>query len=194
MDERQEVLSLLDDVGRFTEHIGEIVKVQQDYARLPKVQEPVLLTQLVEDALRINAAGLSRHQVKVERQLESLPPLLTDKHKLMMILVNLVSNAKYAMDEVPTSERRLRITLERTTSGSVRIALHDNGMGIAPEMFTRIFQYGFTTRDEGHGFGLHSSALAAQELEGSLSVHSEGPGRGATFTLEIPYLPAPEQT
>jgi two-component system NtrC family sensor kinase len=194
LEERQEVIFLLDDVGRFTEHIGEIVKVQQDYARLPKVQEPVPLAQLVEDALRINAAGLSRHEVKVERQLAPLPPLLTDKHKLMMILVNLVSNAKYAMDHVPTSERRLIVKMERTSGGSVRIELHDNGMGIAPEMFTRIFQYGFTTREEGHGFGLHSSALAAQELGGSLRVHSDGPGRGATFTLEIPYLPAQEET
>jgi signal transduction histidine kinase len=59
-------------------------------------------------------------------------------------------------------------------------------------MVTRIFQYGFTTRKDGHGFGLHSSALAAQELGGSLSVHSEGPGCGATFTLELPYHPIEE--
>jgi C4-dicarboxylate-specific signal transduction histidine kinase len=194
VEERQEVVSLLDDVGRYTEHIGEIVKVQQDYARLPKVQEPVLLAQLVEDALRINAAGLSRHQVKVVRQLEPLPRLLTDKHKLLMILVNLVSNAKYAMDHVPTSERILRIKLERISDDRIRIELHDNGMGIASEMLTRIFQYGFTTREEGHGFGLHSSALAAQELGGSLGVHSDGQGRGATFTLEIPCLPVEEET
>ena len=63
-------------------------------------------------------------------------------------------------------------------------------MGIAPEMLTRIFQYGFTTREEGHGFGLHSSALAAQEMGGSLTAHSEGPGRGATFILKLPYQPA----
>ncbi|OJH42646.1 ATP-binding protein [Cystobacter ferrugineus] len=194
VDERREVISLLDDVGRYSEHIGEIVKVQQDYARLPKVQEPVLLTQLVEDSLRINSAGLSRHQVKLERQLESLPQVLTDKHKLLMILVNLVSNAKYAMDHVPVSERLLRIKLERATHDQVRIELHDNGMGIAPEMLTRIFQFGFTTRAEGHGFGLHSSALAAQELGGTLAVHSDGPGKGATFTLEIPYHPVQEGT
>ena len=80
------------------------------------------------------------------------------------------------------------MTLERAVTSRVRIEVHDNGMGIAPEMLTRIFQYGFTTREEGHGFGLHSSALAAQELGGSLTVHSDGPGQGATFTLELPYL------
>jgi len=194
MDERQEVISLLEDVSRYTEHIGEIVKVQQDYARTPRLYEPVVLSELVEDALRINAAGLTRHHVTVERRLEPVPPIVTDKHKMLMILVNLVSNAKYALDPVPEDSRRLVVLLQRSAEGSIHIALRDNGMGIAPELLTRIFQYGFTTREEGHGFGLHSSALAAQELGGVLRVESEGPGRGATFTLVIPPPPAQAET
>ncbi|QRO02773.1 HAMP domain-containing protein [Archangium violaceum] len=191
-DERNEVITLLDDVGRYTEHIGDIVKVQQNYARIPRVHEPVVLADLLEDSLRINSAGLTRHQVKVQRHIVPLPPMLADKHKILMILVNLVSNAKYAMDGVPRDERLLSVRMENTRDEHVRIEIRDNGMGIAPEMLTRIFQYGFTTRPDGHGFGLHSSALAAQELGGSLDVHSEGPGRGATFTLDIPFVPAPE--
>ncbi|HEX8435613.1 ATP-binding protein [Archangium sp.] len=190
LNERKTLQGLLDEVGRYTEHIGDIVKMQQNYARIPRLHESVRLLDSVEDALRINAAGLARHRVKVERHLEPLPPVLTDKHKLLMILVNLISNAKYAMDELPPDERRLSVKLERLPEDRVRIDIHDNGVGIAPELLTRIFQYGFTTREEGHGFGLHSSALAAQELDGSLSVHSDGPGRGATFTLELPYRPA----
>jgi signal transduction histidine kinase len=166
VDERRDIVTLLNDVGRYTEHIGDIVKVQQNYARTPRLHEPV--------------------------NLASLPPVLTDKHKLLMILVNLVSNAKYAMDDVPVTERLLSVKLEQLPSDHVRIAVHDNGMGIAPEMLTRIFQYGFTTREEGHGFGLHSSSIAAQELGGILTVHSDGPGKGATFTLEIPFHPAQE--
>ncbi|QRO02330.1 HAMP domain-containing protein [Archangium violaceum] len=189
LEERTEIVSLLDDVGRYTEHIGDIVKVQQNYARTPRMHEPVDLADLLEDALRINSAGLTRHQVKVQRQLTSLPPVMTDKHKTLMILVNLVSNAKYALDEAPSGERLLTVKLEQAHTDRFRIVIHDNGMGIAPEMLTRIFQYGFTTREEGHGFGLHSSALAAQELGGSLNVHSEGLGRGATFSLELPYVP-----
>ena len=188
LEERQRITELLDDVGRYTEHVGDIVKVQQNYARTPRLQEPVQLTELVEDALRINAAGLQRHQVKVQRHLDELPPVMADKHKALMILVNLVSNAKYAMDAIPVGERLVTVRLERAHE-QIRIAIHDNGMGIAPELLTRIFQYGFTTREEGHGFGLHSSALAAQEMGGSLTVHSDGPGKGATFTLELPYVP-----
>jgi signal transduction histidine kinase len=192
VEERKEILTLLEDVGRYTEHIGDIVKVQQNYARTPRLQEPVRLTDLVEDALRINSAGLVRHQVKVQRNLAPIGPMLTDKHKVLMVLVNLVSNAKYAMDNVPLNERIMSVTLEPPVNDRVRIVVHDNGMGIAPELLTRIFQYGFTTREEGHGFGLHSSALAAQELGGTLSVHSDGPGKGATFTLELPYHPVQE--
>jgi signal transduction histidine kinase len=187
LKERHEVITLLDDVGRYTEHIGDIVKVQQTHARPPRLNEPVPMAELVEDALRINSAALVRHQVTLEKHLPPLPPLLTDKHKVLMILVNLISNAKYAMDDMPVELRRLSVSMERLGTERVRIEIRDNGMGIPPEMLTRIFQYGFSTRKEGHGFGLHSSALAAQELGGSLTAHSDGPGKGAVFTLELPY-------
>jgi C4-dicarboxylate-specific signal transduction histidine kinase len=192
LESRQEILSLLEDVGRYTEHIGDIVKVQQNHARTPRLNEPVHLSALVDDALRINAAALTRHQVKEVRQLRYLPPVMTDKHKVLMILVNLISNAKYAMDETPAEQRILTVRMDTPATDRVLIEIHDNGVGIQQEMLTRIFQYGFTTRKDGHGFGLHSSAVAAQELGGSLTVHSEGPGRGATFTLELPYQPIQE--
>ncbi|OJH34008.1 histidine kinase [Cystobacter ferrugineus] len=192
-EERQDILSLLNDVGRYTEQIGAIVKVQQNYARTPRSHEPVLLGELVEDALRIGSAGLSRCHVRVEKQLFPLPPVLTDKHKTLMILVNLISNAESALETVPADERCLTVRLGLPTSEHFRLEVQDNGIGIAPEMLTRIFQFGFSTREEGGlGFGLHSSALAAQEMKGSLTAYSEGPGQGATFTLELPYLPVQE--
>ncbi len=188
--EREELQTLLNEVSRHTEHIGAIVKLQQRYARTPqKLFEPIQLAELIEDALRINQAALGRHGVTVERRLEAVPPVMTEKHKVLMILVNLISNAKYAVDTLPEGQRRLTLSMGHAVSDRIFIAVQDNGMGIAPEMLTRIFQHGFTTREQGHGFGLHSSALAAQELGGSLQVHSDGPGTGATFTLELPVTP-----
>jgi len=109
-----------------------------------------------------------------------------DKHKVMQILVNLIRNAKYACDE---SERMDKLLTIRITDDKrvVRIEVIDNGVGIPAENLTRIFSHGFTTRKEGHGFGLHSSALAARELGGSLRAQSDGPGCGATFVLELPF-------
>ncbi len=189
-EERKEIDTLLGDVNRHTEHIGAIVKLQQRYARTPQhMVEPVELAELLEDALRINQAALGRHCVEVVRELQPLPPVVTERHKVLMILVNLISNARYAMDAVPEAQRRLTVKLEFAGTNRVRLVVRDNGVGIEPEMLTRIFQHGFTTRHEGHGFGLHSCALAAQELGGSLSVHSAGAGQGATFTLELPAIP-----
>jgi len=75
--------------------------------------------------------------------------------------------------------------------GGVRISVTDNGIGIQPEHMTRIFSHGFTTKKDGHGFGLHSGALAARDLGGALRVASDGLGHGASFTLDLP-LTSPE--
>ena len=61
-----------------------------------------------------------------------------------------------------------------------------HGVGIPAENLTRIFSHGFTTRRQGHGFGLHSSALAVRDLGGSIQAQSDGTGKGATFTLLLP--------
>src|SRR6185369_14737481 len=108
--------------------------------------------------------------------------------KVMQILINLVRNAKYACDESGRADKRIIVRITNTGPG-VRIAIVDNGVGIPAENLVRIFNHGFTTRQTGHGFGLHSGALAASEIGGSLTVHSDGPDRGATFILELPNRP-----
>lgn len=172
------------------EHIKEIVAMQQSYARISGVTEKVKPTDLVEDALRMNVGALARHQVKLVRDYApEVPEIMVEKHKVLQILVNLIRNAKYACDDSNSSDKCLTL---RVTNGGDRvcIAVVDNGVGIPFENLTRIFSHGFTTRKTGHGFGLHSGALAARELGGSLIAHSEGPGLGATFTLELPAQPA----
>jgi signal transduction histidine kinase len=177
----RELDTLRDKVG----HIKDIVMMQQGLAMVAGVQEQLKVTDLVEDSLRLSAAALTRHRIKLLRDYQDAPVINVDKHKALQILVNLVSNAKYACVESGQSDSCT--TLRVITEGDrVRISVTDNGVGIASENLTRIFNHGFTTRKAGHGFGLHSAALAARELGGSLAVHSEGPGCGATFTLELP--------
>jgi signal transduction histidine kinase len=65
----------------------------------------------------------------------------------------------------------------------------DNGIGIPAENFKRLFEHGFTTKQEGHGFGLHSCALAVRELGGDIQTRSDGIGTGATFSLRLPLCP-----
>ncbi|MFO1501630.1 MAG: PAS domain S-box protein [Verrucomicrobiota bacterium] len=191
--------TLLRELGSLTQnldHIKEIVAMQQEYAKVSGLTETVSVVDLVEDALRMNLGALARHDVRVARHYEpQLPILCVEKHKVLQILVNLIRNAKYACDESGRKDKELVLRIART-DGGVRIEISDNGIGIPAENVTRIFQHGFTTRRDGHGFGLHSGALAARELGGQLSAHSAGPLLGATFTLELPLQPpkTPEPT
>ncbi|MCC6751042.1 MAG: GHKL domain-containing protein [Deltaproteobacteria bacterium] len=181
-DNRTEMASLTKHV----DHIKTIVSMQQAHARAGGVKEVLSLQGLVEDALKLHEGSLSRHDVDLVRDLEDLPLLSIDRHKTLQILLNLLSNAKHALLHVPPGRRSLTIRVHANGDERVHVAVADTGTGIAPENLTRIFSHGFTTKKDGHGFGLHSSALAAQEMGGSLTVHSDGLGKGATFTLSLP--------
>jgi len=185
VSEQKTILDELTLLHQNIEHIKDIVVMQQSYARISGIVETVKITDLVEDALRMNLGALQRHGVDVIREYEDVPPVDVEKHKILQILVNLVRNAKYACDESGRKDKLLTLRIVREDE-RVRISVTDNGVGIPEENLTRIFNHGFTTRKEGHGFGLHSAVLAAMEMEGSLSAHSDGPGKGACFTLELP--------
>lgn len=188
---QQGILQELERLRKNVEHIKEIVAMQQSHARGTGIWEALSVAELVEDALRINAAGFDRHAVRLIQEFSPVPPVVTDRHKVLQILVNLVSNAKYALSGTD-GEKRLLVRVSAPGANGVKIEVADNGAGIAPENLTRIFQHGFTTRKDGHGFGLHSGALAAKELGGRLTVQSEGVGRGALFTLTLPLQKHPE--
>jgi PAS domain S-box-containing protein len=182
------LLKEMEQLLKHIDHIKQIVAMQQSYAKVAGVKETISANQLIEDALHINAAALVRHDVHVKREFSSTPSISTEKHKVLQILVNLIRNAKYAMDDA-RHENKIMTLRVGTEGNHVKIQVIDNGVGIPSENLTRIFGHGFTTRKNGHGFGLHSSALAVKELGGSLEAHSAGTGTGATFTLLLPLTP-----
>lgn len=177
-----------EQLSRNIEHVKEIVATQQSYARVSGLMEQVTVSELVDDAIRMNQAGLTRHGIHIERCFTPVPMVTIDKHKLLQILVNLIHNAKYALDAGSAPHKQVTIEVAPCPDDGFKIVVSDNGVGIAPENLTRIFSHGFTTRKDGHGFGLHSGANAAKEMGGSLLVSSEGLGHGATFTLQLPII------
>jgi two-component system NtrC family sensor kinase len=183
--EQATLVGELDSLRRNVEHIKEIVAMQQSYATFGGVKEIINVVHLVEDSLRMSGGALIRHGVEVIREFETVPPLNVEKHKILQILVNLVRNAKHACQDSDRVDKRVTVHVANG-EGRIKISVMDNGVGIPPENLTRIFNHGFTTRKDGHGFGLHSGALAAKDMGGSLTVRSAGPGQGATFTLELP--------
>jgi PAS domain S-box-containing protein len=183
--EQKNAIEELRHLQKNIEHIKDIVSMQQSLAKVSGVIETVDLVGLVEDAIRINLTSLTRHNIVVIRDYQVQPTLSLERHKVMQILVNLLRNAKFACVESGRADRI--VTLRIGGSGDcVQITVIDNGVGIPKENLTRIFAHGFTTRKEGHGFGLHSGALAAKELGGQLTAQSDGAGKGAVFTLELP--------
>jgi PAS domain S-box-containing protein len=190
-EEQSRVLNEVSSLTKNVEHVKGIVTMQQSYARVSGVLETIKVTDLVEDALRTNAGVFVSHGVELIREYEEpLPEILVDKHKALQILVNLIRNATQACEETSRPDKRLTMRIH-TERERVRVTVLDNGAGIKPENITRIFNHGFTTRKDGHGFGLHNGALIAKELGGLLSVRSDGEGKGAAFTLELPCNPKP---
>ena len=180
-----EIDALIDNV----EHIKEIVRSQQSYAGVSGVIEEIALDELIDDAMRFVTSSFSRHGIEIIKEYEDdIPRIEVDKAKLLQILVNLIKNAKESVIEAAKPQKRVAIRIGAGEHGYVAIEVEDNGVGIAKDKLTTIFSHGFTTKQNGHGFGLHSSANAATELNGSLSVSSDGLGEGATFLIELPLI------
>jgi PAS domain S-box-containing protein len=192
VEENAELLTEVDLLARNIEHIKEVVAVQQSYAKVSGVFEDLPADQLVEDSIAMNIGAFERHGIVLDRRFSPSPPVRVDRHRVLQILINLLRNAKYALDDVQRIDKRITITIAPVDDRILRVAVADNGIGISPENLDRIFGHGFTTRKNGHGFGLHSGALAAKEMGGSLSVQSLGLRRGATFTLELPIATTPQ--
>jgi PAS domain S-box-containing protein len=187
--ERDAAVAELSALRSNVEHIKEIVAMQQGYAKRGGITDTLDVRLLVEDSLRMNEGAFSRHGVTVVRDFAEVPPIQGDKHKVLQILVNVIRNAKYACAEMKGGPKRVTVRI-RATRDAIQVSVIDTGVGIPKENLQRIFNHGFTTRRDGHGFGLHSSALAAKELGGSLQGDSAGPNQGATFTLSLPLTSA----
>jgi len=177
-----EILRLTKNIN----HIKDIISLQQSFAKVSGPSEPVAIDELVEDAVNINESVLQKNEIGISFELSKITEVLMDRQKVLQILVNLVKNAADSLAESGIDEKA--ITIKNRVRGSNRLVIDigDNGVGISAENLTRIFAHGFTTKKSGHGFGLHTGALAAKEMGGNLSASSEGLGHGAVFSLEIP--------
>lgn len=184
---KAEILSELQSVESNFEHVVNIVNTQQGYASEAKgIEDLYSVNDVVEDSLKMVEAGLARHKVKVIKELAPMNQSLLNKHKVIQVLVNLLVNAKDSLEGCGQEERKIRIRSE-LVGDRIRLEVIDNGSGISEENRNQIFRFGFTTKVNGHGFGLHNSAVVAKEMGGELSCHSMGIGRGATFIFEIPF-------
>jgi C4-dicarboxylate-specific signal transduction histidine kinase len=188
-EERSELLVEVHSLAKNVSHLKAVIQAQQAYARATaRMEGPVDPRELIEDALRMSGQGLEQGSIRIVRQYDGVQKLVVDKQRLLQILLNLVTNAKYAVAAGDSADKTitLRMALRPDDPMRVLIEISDTGVGVSREDLSRIFQFGFTTKPDGHGFGLHSAALTARDLGGTLTAQSEGLQRGARFTLELP--------
>jgi signal transduction histidine kinase len=190
-EEKQGILTKIDQLSGHLEHMKKIIAAQQSYAKVNGVTEVCTLEEIAETALAISEGVLRNSNIDIVRDYERLPAVLIDRHQIMQILVNLVSNAKHALEEQVSERRELKVAIAKV-DGGVRIEVRDTGVGISRENLAKVFNHGFTTKKKGHGFGLHNCANAAQQMDGSLTAYSDGLGQGASFVLRIPVEYADE--
>jgi PAS domain S-box-containing protein len=189
VQEHEALQSEVQSLSESVEHIKSVVSMQQENARFVGVVEQVRVPQLLDDALKLHALSFEKQGIHVRREYTEVPPVQLDRHKLLQILLNLLSNARHALLDSGRKDKLLTLRIGWARVGEMlRIEVADNGVGIAPESQPRLFTQGFTTKKDGHGFGLHISALAASEMGGALTCSSPGPGQGASFFLELPAL------
>lgn len=179
----REIHALVDNL----DHINVTVTLQQNRAKLSGSVAPIHPTEVLDDALKICRNGFNRHGIEVGRTTDGLKPVQLDRHKVLQILVNLINNAVKAVEDAGRHEDQRRIDIAiRQEDQLLKFAIRDNGVGIPEENMPRLFEYGFTTRKTGHGFGLHGCLALAQDMKATLRAESEGSGKGSTFILTVP--------
>lgn len=184
----QTIQSELDSLVKKVNHIKHVIMSQQDIARAGNIREASSAEDLMEQAVMMAMPEPEKYRIQITREYRPTPTVMTDRHQVLQILVNLITNAKDAMVEFPGNSYRLtlRVGVSADRKESVRFEVTDTGCGISADNFPRLFAQGFTTRKGGHGLGLHSAALSAKNVGGALQAKSGGEGRGATFTLDLP--------
>lgn len=187
--EQSDLIRKLEAMARSVNHIKDIISMQQSCAKVSNIELQTSLTELADDAININQTNIDIYGIQVVREYDELSDVEIDRQKVLQILVNLISNAFHALKHTDQKEKMITVRIYPQGEHRCRIEVADNGVGIPRENVIKIFNHGFTTRKNGHGFGLHSSVLASNQIGGSLTVHSDGEGQGATFTLELPFKP-----
>ncbi|WP_419420164.1 MHYT domain-containing protein [Legionella sp. D16C41] len=186
-NEFQSAQKELNQLSQNIEHIKNIIAAQQKFSGITNFEELVVIEEVIEEALIVVSINFNRHHIKVEKEYSKLKPVCIDKSKLTQILINLIENAKQSLVALNNNESIILIRTGLINADKFFIEIKDNGLGISAQNLTKIFSHGFTTKKNGHGFGLHASAIAANEMSGVLKASSEGEKKGATFKMIFPY-------
>ncbi len=170
------------------ETVAEVVVAQQKYAGTASLTVSADIKHIVDDALAMIPDLITNLNIEIKKDFQPVPSIQIQKNKLLHTLVNLFKNAAQAMIESNPQNRLLGIKIFQEES-HVILEISDSGCGISEDLLGKIFSHGFTTKNDGLGFGLHSCANYLDEMGATIEAQSQGINQGATFIIRFPILP-----
>ncbi len=183
--ENATLMTETDRLQESVDHIRQIVNRQQSLSGTLGVDEHIKISDLIANCLNLYVTNFKNAGVIVSLNNEPDLEWNGDKNKLSQILLNLIMNSEESLVACENTPKTLKVSSLKNEHG-IQIEVADNGLGIEPDALKKMFSYGFTTKPQGHGLGLHASAIAANELGGNLQAFSAGRNQGAVFVLTLP--------
>lgn len=195
LDEREtQWRELAQRLSKSLYHVQEILTIQRQFTPdgVSVATQALALGDLVQDALTLAEAGLSKRGVRVRVSVPNgIPAISADRTRMTQVLVNLLKNAEDSLDEISESgaaqaDKLIEIEAHTTAGGHVRLDIRDNGVGFEPARAADLFERGTTSKLRGSGLGLYTSRSTIEAHGGTIAIASPGPGLGATITIELP--------
>lgn len=194
-EEYNEVVEELESVSSKQEHIEHIIRLQMQYAHVSEAAEEIDLVKIVDDAIEMLDDSMRKRNIKIIKEVSSVPLVRIEKSKMIQVVVNLIKNAYEATDETTSDQPHVHISVFSERDPSVVVlSIKDNGVGFQPSEAEKLFKFGYTTKDRGTGFGLHSCANYIIANHGTIKAVSEGTGKGAEFIIQLPAMKEPCNT
>ncbi|MCB1050437.1 MAG: GHKL domain-containing protein [Acidobacteria bacterium] len=183
-ERRDAVMREVSDLRSSVHHVNAIVSAQEDQISGIQLREQIELTEILDTSLKIMMPLIHKHQIQLEKRYGPPIHMTLEGNKLLQIIINLLKNACEAIVEAKPDQPKISLHAEQTEE-AVILEISDNGIGYDSSIRQRMFTLGFTTKLEGHGFGLHYCALAVKDLNGQLETQSAGLYKGSTFTITL---------
>ncbi|MCW8928671.1 MAG: HAMP domain-containing histidine kinase [Gammaproteobacteria bacterium] len=170
------------------EHIASIIALHMRYSHLKVDYCEVSVSRIIDDAVSIQSESISKRKIEIIKEIEEIPYIKIQESKLLQIFVNLLKNAYESIDLNPESNKQicLKAYVDENSNNQVIVKIKDTGIGFSAGAEKNFFDFGYTSKSEGSGFGLHFCANFLKSIDGHIIAQSEGEGKGAEFTIYLP--------